>query len=152
MGNVPRAEVLFACGVHPRWPGESLTAAEGDCLWQTLRDLMTRAVEEGRILTVPVARPPDASSPTGPWSGLSGLTNWVRVCPSPPPGEEANGQGEAHTMDNNEFSAMELDAQHAAELPRRDLLIGVTLLGLPLAGVSDVSVNVDTRGPGWLIG
>ncbi len=48
------------------------------------------------------------------------------------------------------FTLDELDRQHAAELPRRDLLIGVSLLGIPLAGVSDVSVNVDNRGPNWL--
>ena len=55
-------------------------------------------------------------------------------------------------MDNTEFSLDELDGQHAAELPRRDLLIGVSLLGIPLIGVSDVSVNVDTEGPNWLFG
>jgi len=55
-------------------------------------------------------------------------------------------------MDNTGFTAAELDAQHTAELPRRDLLIGVSVLGLPLVGVSDVAVNVDTRGPNWLFG
>lgn len=55
-------------------------------------------------------------------------------------------------MDNIGFSAAELDSQHAAEFPRRDLLVGVSLLGLPLAGVSDVAVNVDTAGPNWLFG
>jgi hypothetical protein len=55
-------------------------------------------------------------------------------------------------MDYKGFSVSELDGQHAAQLPRRDLLIGVSVLGLPLAGVSDVSVNVDTRGPNWLFG
>ena len=55
-------------------------------------------------------------------------------------------------MENTEFSLAELDGQHTADLPRRDLLIGVSVLGIPLAGVSDVSVNVDTRGPNWLFG
>lgn len=55
-------------------------------------------------------------------------------------------------MDNAEFTLAELDSQHTAELPRRDLLIGVSLLGIPLAGVSDVAVNVDTSGPNWLFG
>ena len=55
-------------------------------------------------------------------------------------------------MDNTELTVAELDGQHTAELPRRDLLIGVSLLGIPLAGVSDVSVNVDTQGPNWLFG
>lgn len=46
----------------------------------------------------------------------------------------------------------ELDGQRAAVLPARDLLIGVSLLGIPLAGVDGVAVNVDTRGPNWLFG
>lgn len=50
------------------------------------------------------------------------------------------------------FSRLELDGQHAAQLPPRDLLIGVSVLGLPLAGVSDVGVNVNTSGPNWLFG
>lgn len=55
-------------------------------------------------------------------------------------------------MDNVELTLAELEGQHAAELPRRDLLIGVSVLGIPLAGVSDVAVNVDTSGPNWLFG
>ena len=53
VGNVFRAEVLFACGVHPRRPGAALADAELQCLWETLGSLMTRAVREGRILSVP---------------------------------------------------------------------------------------------------
>lgn len=53
VGNVFRAEVLFACRVHPRRSADSLTAAELQCLWRTLRALMSRAVREGRILSVP---------------------------------------------------------------------------------------------------
>ena len=49
------------------------------------------------------------------------------------------------------FGRDELEAQHTAELPRRELLASVILFGIPLAGVSDVAVNVDTTGPGWLI-
>ena len=49
------------------------------------------------------------------------------------------------------FGRDELEAQHTAELPRRDLLASISLLGIPLLGVSDVAVNVDTTGPGWLI-
>ncbi len=50
------------------------------------------------------------------------------------------------------LSIDELDAQHTAELPDRSLLIGVSLLGIPLAGVDGVAVNVDTSGPNWLFG
>jgi hypothetical protein len=53
-------------------------------------------------------------------------------------------------MNLNDFSIEELDGQRAAELPRRDLLIALTLFGIPLAGVSGVGVNVDTAGPNWL--
>jgi hypothetical protein len=45
----------------------------------------------------------------------------------------------------------ELEGQHTAELPRRELLASIILFGIPLAGVSDVAVNVDTSGPGWFI-
>lgn len=41
--------------------------------------------------------------------------------------------------------------EQAIELPRRNLMATVSVLGLPLVGVSDVGVNVDTTGPGWLI-
>lgn len=53
VGNVLRAESLFACGVHPARSGSSLSPAEAACVWRALRTIMGRAVEEGRILTVP---------------------------------------------------------------------------------------------------
>ena len=46
----------------------------------------------------------------------------------------------------------ELSREVAAELPGRHLMVALTLLGLPLVGVSDVSVVVDTSGPQWLAG
>jgi hypothetical protein len=52
----------------------------------------------------------------------------------------------------SQFTLEDLDGQHTAELPARDLLIGVSLLGIPLAGVDGVAVNVDTSGPNWLLG
>jgi hypothetical protein len=51
-----------------------------------------------------------------------------------------------------EISSAELDGQQATELPGRDLLIGVSLLGIPLVGLDGLSVNVDTAGPDWLFG
>lgn len=45
----------------------------------------------------------------------------------------------------------ELDNEQASELPGRDLLAGISLLGIPLLGIDGVSVNVNTTGPGWLI-
>ena len=44
----------------------------------------------------------------------------------------------------------ELEGQHAAALPARELMVTVSVLGLPLVGVSDVAVNVNTSGPNWL--
>ena len=55
-------------------------------------------------------------------------------------------------MTNTAFTIDELESQHAAVLPSRDLLIGISVLGIPLAGVDGVSVNVDTSGPNWLFG
>lgn len=55
-------------------------------------------------------------------------------------------------MESTDFTVEELKGQHGAELPARDLMIGVSVLGLPLAGVDGVAVNVDTSGPNWLFG
>ncbi len=49
-----------------------------------------------------------------------------------------------------DFSIEELDSQHTAELPGRRLMAALTLLGLPLVGISGVDVNINTSGPGWL--
>ena len=49
-----------------------------------------------------------------------------------------------------DFSVEELESQHAAELPGRHLMAALTVLGLPLVGVSGVDVNVNTAGPNWL--
>jgi hypothetical protein len=50
------------------------------------------------------------------------------------------------------FTQDDLEAEHAVELPARELMIGVSLLGIPLAGVDGVAVNVNTAGPNWLFG
>jgi endonuclease VIII len=52
IGNVFRAEALFVCGLHPGRPAASLTRAEFDRLWATVRAMMGRAVDDGRIVTV----------------------------------------------------------------------------------------------------
>jgi endonuclease-8 len=52
IGNVFRAEALFACGQHPSRPAASLTRAEFDRLWATVCAMMGRAVDDGRIVTV----------------------------------------------------------------------------------------------------
>ena len=55
---------------------------------------------------------------------------------------------------NNEspFTSDELAAQHTAELPARDLMIGISILGIPLAGLDGLAANVNTSGPNWLFG
>ena len=55
-------------------------------------------------------------------------------------------------MTGSDLSLEEMDSQYAAALPNRDLLIGISVLGLPLVGVDGVSVNVSTSGPNWLLG
>lgn len=45
----------------------------------------------------------------------------------------------------------DLEHEEAIELPKRHLMATVSVLGFPVAGVSDVGVNADTSGPGWLV-
>lgn len=49
-------------------------------------------------------------------------------------------------------SMAELEAQHTAQLPDRELLLTVSLLGIPLLTLDGLDVNVDTAGPNWLAG
>jgi endonuclease VIII len=51
IGNVLRAELLNLTGVHPETPASSIDRATFDALWRTTVDVMTTAVEEGRIIT-----------------------------------------------------------------------------------------------------
>lgn len=44
-------------------------------------------------------------------------------------------------MSNDDFSLDELEAQHTAELPGRQLMVGLGL-GLPLLGIAGVEVYV----------
>jgi hypothetical protein len=53
-------------------------------------------------------------------------------------------------MASNDCTLEELDSQHTAELPGRNLLAGISLLGIPLLGIDGVNVNLDTKGPNWL--
>jgi hypothetical protein len=55
-------------------------------------------------------------------------------------------------QDQAAFTAAELDSQHTAELPARDLMIGISILGLPLVSLDGLAVNVNTAGPNWLFG
>lgn len=55
VGTVMRDEILFGAGVHPRRAASSLRRDEFDLLWEVLVHAMRRAVEDGRILTAPMA-------------------------------------------------------------------------------------------------
>lgn len=52
VGNVFRAEALHACRIAPDRPAGAMSDAEFDQLWATLTTMMTRAVDEGRIITI----------------------------------------------------------------------------------------------------
>ena len=52
IGNVYRAEVLWALGIDPRRPGRSLTLEELLTMWSWLRDQLRLGVRRGRIETV----------------------------------------------------------------------------------------------------
>jgi hypothetical protein len=49
---------------------------------------------------------------------------------------------------NSGFTFEELELQHTAELPGRDLLAALTIFGLPVAGVSGVDASIS--GPRFL--
>lgn len=55
VGNVLRAEILNLVRVHPAAEGLTIEPAAFNVLWQTTRDIMRRAADEGRIIT---RRPP----------------------------------------------------------------------------------------------
>lgn len=52
VGNVYRAEALFACGIHPLRRGVDHDRAELEQLWTTIRTMMRRGVRDGRIVIV----------------------------------------------------------------------------------------------------
>lgn len=55
IGNVFRAEVLWAHGIHPGRPGSSLSEDELLAMWRWLREQLRLAVRRGRIQTIPAA-------------------------------------------------------------------------------------------------
>lgn len=52
VGNVFRAEALFACGIDPARPANTLERTEFDALWDTLVTMLRAGVRQGRIATV----------------------------------------------------------------------------------------------------
>lgn len=55
VGNVFRAEALHRCGIAPTRPARAVSEADTNALWSVLVDLMSLAVEDGRIVTVDAA-------------------------------------------------------------------------------------------------
>jgi len=66
IGNVYRAEILFACGLDPKLPANRLKRPEFDELWETTRAMLRTGERSGRIVTVP------RSEAEGPPSKLRG--------------------------------------------------------------------------------
>jgi hypothetical protein len=54
------------------------------------------------------------------------------------------------TQYGEEISIEELEHENASQLPGRDLLMAVSLLGIPLLGLDPLSLAVSTAGPNWL--
>ena len=52
IGNVYRAEALFATRLNPKRRGDSLTREEFTMLWRTLVEMMRAGVKDNRIITV----------------------------------------------------------------------------------------------------
>lgn len=52
VGNVFRAEALHACRIAPTRPARALSGDELESLWRVLVDMMSRALDDGRIVTV----------------------------------------------------------------------------------------------------
>ncbi|HUH07168.1 MAG TPA: zinc finger domain-containing protein, partial [Egibacteraceae bacterium] len=52
VGNVFRAEALFAAGLHPARAADSLTRVEADRLWAMISAMLADGLRHGRIVTV----------------------------------------------------------------------------------------------------
>lgn len=62
IGNVYRAEILFAHGIDPHLPANTITRAEWDSIWETTRAMLRAGERSGRIVTVPASEAGGAPS------------------------------------------------------------------------------------------
>lgn len=62
IGNVYRAEILFACGLDPMLPAKTLKRAEFDEVWETTMAMLKTGERSGRIVTVPATEAGGAPS------------------------------------------------------------------------------------------
>ncbi len=53
LGNVYRAEILFACGIDPLREARSLTGDEVAAVWKTSKKMLAEGEKSGKIVTVP---------------------------------------------------------------------------------------------------
>ena len=54
-GNVLRAETLYRAGVHPSTPAAAIDRETFNRVWEALAGLMGQSVDDGRIISVPLA-------------------------------------------------------------------------------------------------
>ncbi len=66
LGNIYRAEILFACGIEPHRESRSLAAGEVDAIWATAKKMLAYGERTGKIVTVPRAEA------AGPLAKLTG--------------------------------------------------------------------------------
>lgn len=79
VGNVYRAEALFVNGIHPERPANSLSRAEFDAVWDTLRRMLRQGVEDRRIVTVhPAERA--AAGPDGAVAPADAFYVYMQQC------------------------------------------------------------------------
>ncbi len=53
IGNVYRAEILFACGIGPMVPARELGRTDFHCIWETARAMLRDGERSGAIITIP---------------------------------------------------------------------------------------------------
>ena len=66
LGNIYRAEILFACGIDPHRESRSLSGDEVDAIWATSKKMLAYGEKTGKIVTVPRAEA------AGPLAKLTG--------------------------------------------------------------------------------
>ena len=66
LGNIYRAEILFACGIEPHRESRSLDADEVAAVWATAKKMLAYGEKTGKIVTVPRAEA------AGPLAKLTG--------------------------------------------------------------------------------
>jgi endonuclease-8 len=87
IGNVYRAEVLWAFGIDPRRPGRSIAAEELAAMWTWLRDQLRLGVRRNRIATLPgggrgAYHQPSCPRCGGPVTVLAVAGRRIDACPT----------------------------------------------------------------------